>query len=121
MHHIIVISIFSHIVPGNSPLNPGSQKENVYRNTRIGGARHGSSGAEERWSQGRRMLDSFWRYAIFLPRARHIVYHGAENAALPHGSGTDRALGAKDFALFDCTASLHGYFSDVTRVRSFFV
>ncbi|KAJ6606499.1 peptidase M24 [Mycena vulgaris] len=28
-----------------------------------------------------------------------------ENAALPHGSGTDRALGKSDFALFDCTAS----------------
>ncbi|KAG5716297.1 hypothetical protein E4T56_gene10642 [Termitomyces sp. T112] len=38
-----------------------------------------------------------------------------ENAALPHGSGTDRALNASDFALFDCTASLHGYYSDVTR------
>ncbi|TFK42729.1 Creatinase/aminopeptidase [Crucibulum laeve] len=38
-----------------------------------------------------------------------------ENAALPHGSGTDRSLQASDFALFDCTASLHGYYSDVTR------
>ncbi|KAJ7470282.1 Creatinase/aminopeptidase [Mycena latifolia] len=38
-----------------------------------------------------------------------------ENAALPHGSGTDRMLGKTDFALFDCTASLHGYQSDVTR------
>ncbi|PPQ99115.1 hypothetical protein CVT26_014365 [Gymnopilus dilepis] len=38
-----------------------------------------------------------------------------ENAALPHGSGTDRTLGSQDFALFDCTASLHGYFSDITR------
>ncbi|KAF8184894.1 peptidase M24 [Mycena galopus ATCC 62051] len=38
-----------------------------------------------------------------------------ENAALPHGSGTDRALGKNDFGLFDCTASLHGYKSDVTR------
>ncbi|KDR81467.1 hypothetical protein GALMADRAFT_239417 [Galerina marginata CBS 339.88] len=38
-----------------------------------------------------------------------------ENAALPHGSGTDRTLAKTDFALFDCTASLHGYYSDVTR------
>ncbi|KAF8969918.1 peptidase M24, structural domain-containing protein [Flammula alnicola] len=38
-----------------------------------------------------------------------------ENAALPHGSGTDRVLADTDFALFDCTASLHGYYSDVTR------
>ncbi|KAJ7197171.1 Creatinase/aminopeptidase [Mycena pura] len=37
------------------------------------------------------------------------------NAALPHGSGTDRALRKNDFALFDCTGSLHGYQSDVTR------
>ncbi|KAJ7582622.1 peptidase M24, structural domain-containing protein [Mycena floridula] len=38
-----------------------------------------------------------------------------ENAALPHGSGSDRVLGRTDFALFDCTASLHNYQSDVTR------
>ncbi|KAJ3982700.1 Creatinase/aminopeptidase [Lentinula detonsa] len=38
-----------------------------------------------------------------------------ENAALPHGSGSDRALGKSDFALFDCVGHLHGYFSDVTR------
>ncbi|KZT11274.1 peptidase M24 [Laetiporus sulphureus 93-53] len=38
-----------------------------------------------------------------------------ENAALPHGSGTDRVLGAHDFALIDCDGSLHGYHSDVTR------
>jgi Xaa-Pro aminopeptidase len=40
----------------------------------------------------------------------------AENAALPHGRGTDRTLGKTDFALFDCMGSLHGYYSDVTRV-----
>ncbi|KAF7295326.1 Peptidase-M24 domain-containing protein [Mycena indigotica] len=38
-----------------------------------------------------------------------------ENAALPHGAGTDKTLGRNDFALFDCTANLHGYSSDVTR------
>ncbi|KAG7097260.1 hypothetical protein E1B28_004626 [Marasmius oreades] len=38
-----------------------------------------------------------------------------EDAALPHGGGTDKQLGVSDFALFDCTASLHGYWSDVTR------
>lgn len=42
----------------------------------------------------------------------------SENAALPHGSGTNKVLGQSDFALFDCTASLHGYWSDVTRVRN---
>jgi Xaa-Pro aminopeptidase len=39
-----------------------------------------------------------------------------DNAALPHGSGTDKSLGKADFALFDCGASLHGYYSDITRV-----
>jgi hypothetical protein len=43
----------------------------------------------------------------------------SENAALPHGSGTNKALGQSDFALFDCTASLYGYWSDVTRVNFF--
>ncbi|CDO72871.1 hypothetical protein BN946_scf185002.g56 [Trametes cinnabarina] len=38
-----------------------------------------------------------------------------ENAALPHGSGTDRALGKHDFVLIDCGGTLHGYHSDVTR------
>ncbi|KAF5372836.1 hypothetical protein D9758_001656 [Tetrapyrgos nigripes] len=38
-----------------------------------------------------------------------------ENAALPHGSGSDRVLTQGDFALFDCTASLLGYRSDITR------
>ncbi|KAK0228028.1 hypothetical protein IW262DRAFT_1490146 [Armillaria fumosa] len=32
-----------------------------------------------------------------------------------HGSGTDRRLGPDEFALFDYTASLHGYWSDFTR------
>ncbi|KAF7322604.1 Peptidase-M24 domain-containing protein [Mycena chlorophos] len=38
-----------------------------------------------------------------------------DDAALPHGRGSDRPLGKNDFALFDCTAGLHGYSSDVTR------
>ncbi|KAI0082761.1 peptidase M24 [Panus rudis PR-1116 ss-1] len=38
-----------------------------------------------------------------------------ENAALPHGSGTDRLLGPQDLILIDCGGSLHGYESDVTR------
>ncbi|KAH8106756.1 peptidase M24 [Cristinia sonorae] len=38
-----------------------------------------------------------------------------ENAALPHGSGTDRVLKAEDFILIDCGGALHGYESDVTR------
>ncbi|KAH9945979.1 peptidase M24 [Epithele typhae] len=38
-----------------------------------------------------------------------------ENAALPHGSGTDRVLGKTDFILIDTGGVLHGYESDVTR------
>jgi Xaa-Pro aminopeptidase len=40
-----------------------------------------------------------------------------ENAALPHGSGTDRVLGKTDFILIDTGGVLFGYHSDVTRVR----
>jgi len=39
-----------------------------------------------------------------------------ENAALPHGSGSDRELRASDFALIDTGGTLFGYNSDVTRV-----
>ncbi|KAI0831476.1 peptidase M24 [Trametes gibbosa] len=38
-----------------------------------------------------------------------------ENAALPHGSGTDRVLGKHEYVLVDCGGTLHGYYSDVTR------
>jgi Xaa-Pro aminopeptidase len=48
----------------------------------------------------------------FLHRKKSTL----DNAALPHGSGTDKSLGKADFALFDCGASLHGYYSDITRV-----
>ena len=59
-----------------------------------------------------------WRFAYQRRSTTHIILNliPPENAALPHGSGTDRVLGESDFALFDCMASLHGYYSDVTRV-----
>ncbi|CCO30351.1 putative peptidase C18A7.01 [Rhizoctonia solani AG-1 IB] len=38
-----------------------------------------------------------------------------ENAALPHGSGSDRTLFARDMVLIDTGGSLHDYQSDVTR------
>ncbi|KAI0797702.1 peptidase M24, structural domain-containing protein [Abortiporus biennis] len=38
-----------------------------------------------------------------------------ENAALPHGSGTDRVLQNDEFVLVDCGGSLYGYQSDLTR------
>lgn len=42
----------------------------------------------------------------------------SENAALPHGSGTDRALRVEDFALIDAGGQFRGYTSDITRVRN---
>ncbi|EJF66002.1 Creatinase/aminopeptidase [Dichomitus squalens LYAD-421 SS1] len=41
-----------------------------------------------------------------------------ENAALPHGSGTDATLGKHEFVLIDTGGSLHGYHSDVTRAST---
>ncbi|KAL7422393.1 hypothetical protein Q5752_003039 [Cryptotrichosporon argae] len=38
-----------------------------------------------------------------------------ENAALPHGSGTDRKLGKSDLALIDAMGIWGGYTSDITR------
>ncbi|KDQ33870.1 hypothetical protein PLEOSDRAFT_1080922 [Pleurotus ostreatus PC15] len=52
--------------------------------------------------------------AVGLEHAGCLTLFG-ENAALPHGSGTNRVLQKEDFALFDCTGQLHGYWSDVTR------
>jgi len=46
-----------------------------------------------------------------------LLFMSLENAALPHGSGSDRMLGPTDLALFDCGGTLHGYHSDITRVR----
>jgi Xaa-Pro aminopeptidase len=43
-----------------------------------------------------------------------------ENAALPHGTGSDRALGKADMALIDTGGDVHGYGSDVTRVGFFY-
>lgn len=54
-------------------------------------------------------------------RNEFLAKPSTENAALPHGSGTDRVLNSSDFALFDCTGSLHGYYSDVTRVSAVIV
>ena len=50
------------------------------------------------------------------PNALTDYLHRTENAALPHGSGTDRVLGKHDFVLIDTGGGLHGYQSDVTRV-----
>lgn len=41
-----------------------------------------------------------------------------ENAALPHGSGTDRKLGREDLILIDAGGKWGGYTADITRVRA---
>ncbi|RDB21302.1 putative peptidase C18A7.01 [Hypsizygus marmoreus] len=66
-----------------------------------------------RESEARTMMASALS-AVGLKKGGCLTLFG-ENAALPHGSGTDRVLTESDLALFDCTGSLHGYFSDVTR------
>ncbi|KAF8321295.1 Creatinase/aminopeptidase [Clavulina sp. PMI_390] len=52
--------------------------------------------------------------AVGLTNGGGLVLFG-ENAALPHGSGTDKRLEYGDFILMDVGGSLHGYVSDVTR------
>ncbi|EIW68435.1 hypothetical protein TREMEDRAFT_71997 [Tremella mesenterica DSM 1558] len=49
-----------------------------------------------------------------LQEADGLVLFG-ENAALPHGSGTDRRLGKRDMILIDCGGTWGGYTSDITR------
>ncbi|KDQ60659.1 hypothetical protein JAAARDRAFT_31632 [Jaapia argillacea MUCL 33604] len=75
-----------------------------------------------RESEGRTMIRGALAKAG-LEDLDSIVLFG-ENAALPHGSGTDRVLGESDLILIDCGGSLHGYHSDVTRtfaLRSSFI
>ncbi|KAF9072905.1 peptidase M24 [Rhodocollybia butyracea] len=66
-----------------------------------------------RESEARKMM-SIALQEVGLQNGGCLTLFG-ENAALPHGSGTDRELGEFDFALFDCGGNLHGYISDVTR------
>lgn len=67
------------------------------------------------------MPHTIWRYVLLpvsipISTQKNQKWFVLDNAALPHGSGTDKSLAKADFALFDCTASLYGYYSDVTRV-----
>ncbi|KAL0580781.1 hypothetical protein V5O48_001246 [Marasmius crinis-equi] len=66
-----------------------------------------------RESEARNMMASALE-AVGLEEGSCLTLFG-ENAALPHGSGTDKVLSKYSFALFDCTGSLHGYKSDLTR------
>ncbi|KAK8854596.1 hypothetical protein IAR55_003335 [Kwoniella newhampshirensis] len=52
--------------------------------------------------------------ATGLTGGEGLVLFG-ENAALPHGSGTDRVLGKHDLALIDTGGKWGGYVADVTR------
>ncbi|KAJ9096585.1 hypothetical protein QFC19_007117 [Naganishia cerealis] len=56
-----------------------------------------------------------------MPGGEGLVLFGGEgfplteNAALPHGTGSDRALRKEDFALIDAGGQFRGYTSDITR------
>jgi len=66
-----------------------------------------------RESETRRLLQRALA-AAGLQGGDGLVQFG-ENAALPHGLTTDRALAPNDLVVIDCGGSLHGYKSDVTR------
>ncbi|KAJ9102514.1 hypothetical protein QFC21_002914 [Naganishia friedmannii] len=63
-----------------------------------------------------RTADILSRYfeELGMPGGEGLVLFG-ENAALPHGTGTDRALKEDDFALIDAGGQFRGYTSDITR------
>lgn len=84
-----------------------------------------TTGIDCGWFDWRRWTSSIWRYERWTPTSHGIdnkltaqnrITHCAENAALPHGSGTDRKLQWGDFILVDVGGKLHGYISDITRV-----
>lgn len=66
-----------------------------------------------RESQVRVMIDEALAAAGLTERWALVLF--GENAALPHGSGSDRALGKSDFILIDAGGLLFEYNSDVTR------
>jgi len=70
-----------------------------------------------RESEVRAMVDEALAAAGLVDRWALVLF--GENAALPHGSGTDRVLGKTDFILIDAGGVLFGYHSDVTRVITF--
>ena len=58
------------------------------------------------------------RLSEAFERKLKSLFNFAENAALPHGSGTDRVLTDKDFILIDAGGTFRGYVADVTRVSA---
>ncbi|KAH0830408.1 peptidase M24, structural domain-containing protein [Lanmaoa asiatica] len=66
-----------------------------------------------RESQVIQMVDEALAVAGLTERWALVLF--GENAALPHGTGTDRVLGTSDLILIDTGGVLFGYNSDVTR------
>ncbi|KAJ9121667.1 hypothetical protein QFC22_002287 [Naganishia vaughanmartiniae] len=64
-------------------------------------------------SQTASILSRYFK-ELGMPGGEGLVLFG-ENAALPHGTGTDRALKEDDFALIDAGGQFRGYTSDITR------
>jgi Xaa-Pro aminopeptidase len=52
-----------------------------------------------------------------FPSLLKVRLLSSENAALPHGSGTDRKLCKTDLILIDAGGKWGGYAADITRVR----
>lgn len=55
---------------------------------------------------------------MFETRGSAEADHDIENAALPHGSGTDRLLNKGKMVLIDAGGEWGGYVSDITRVSA---
>ncbi|KAG8217334.1 peptidase M24, structural domain-containing protein [Butyriboletus roseoflavus] len=66
-----------------------------------------------RESQVIQMIDEALAVAGLTERWALVLF--GENAALPHGAGTDRVLDTSDLILIDTGGVLFGYHSDVTR------
>ncbi|KAF8558450.1 Creatinase/aminopeptidase [Imleria badia] len=66
-----------------------------------------------RESQVIQLVDEALAVAGLTERWALVLF--GENAALPHGTGTDRVLGSSDLILMDTEGVLFGYHSDVTR------
>lgn len=104
------------------------EESNQYRDDRVSGrsiARYRSFQSRYRRQDWFRWFDLVWRYGFqshFLHEAMlqtHLTSRFsffADDAALPHGSSTDRTLGEEDLILIDVGGSFRGYVADITRV-----
>lgn len=115
---LIHFRIHLHIL-GNSPCPSSCAKKYVHWNARVRGSWTHAKCPASHWAGAWRCSYFVWGYVCVGPLQLSsflIMNLSPENAALPHGTGSDRVLGKYDLALIDTSASLHGYWSDLTRV-----